>query len=72
MLLAQLVERTVLAGGKRKDKRRIRLKESKRKLIIAGNWKMNKTVKEAENFIKELKNRLRNYENEPLCTIYIN
>ena len=72
MLLAQLVERTVLAGGKRKDKRRIRLKERKRKLIIAGNWKMNKTVKEAENFIKELKNRLRNYENEPLCTIYIN
>lgn len=72
MLLAQLVERTVLAGGKRKDKRRIRLKESKRKLIIAGNWKMNKPVKEAENFIKELKNRLRNYENEVvICVPFI-
>lgn len=72
MLLAQLVERTVLAGGKRKDKRRIRLKESKRKLIIAGNWKMNKTPKEAEGFIKELKNRLRNYENEVvICAPFI-
>ena len=25
-----------------------------RKPIIAGNWKMNKTVQEAKNFVKEL------------------
>ena len=33
---------------------------------------MNKPVKEAENFIKELKNRLRNYENEVvICVPFI-
>ena len=33
--------------------------EAMRKKIVAGNWKMNKTLKETKTLIKELKKELK-------------
>ncbi len=42
---------------------------SNRKLIIAGNWKMNKTPAEASSFIKELKPLIKRSRNEVVCAV---
>ena len=42
---------------------------SKRKLIIAGNWKMNKTPAEASAFIKALKPLVKGSKNEIVCAV---
>ena len=36
------------------------------KKIIAGNWKMNKTKKEADSFIDEMKDKVRNNKAEAI------
>jgi triosephosphate isomerase len=40
-----------------------------RKKIIAGNWKMNKTPKEAVEFVKELKSRLNGAESDVVVCV---
>lgn len=45
------------------------MKESNRKVLIAGNWKMNKTVKETEDFVYELKNKVNNTKTEVLLCV---
>ena len=42
---------------------------SKRKRIIAGNWKMNKTPNEASKFIKSLKPLVKSSRNEVVCAV---
>ena len=42
---------------------------SNRKLIIAGNWKMNKTPAEASSFIKELKPLIKRSRSEVVCAV---
>jgi len=42
---------------------------AKRKKIIAGNWKMNKTPSETAAFIKELKASLKGVKNEVVCAV---
>ncbi|MBO4327724.1 MAG: triose-phosphate isomerase [Clostridia bacterium] len=42
---------------------------SKRKLIVAGNWKMNKTPAEASAFIKELKPLIKGSRSEIVCAV---
>lgn len=42
---------------------------SKRKRIIAGNWKMNKTPSEASKFIKSLKPLVKSSRNEVVCAV---
>ena len=40
-----------------------------RKILAAGNWKMNKTASEAEAFITELKERLKDAKNDVLICV---
>ena len=42
---------------------------SNRKLIIAGNWKMNKNPAEASSFIKQLKPLVKGSKNEIVCAV---
>jgi len=42
---------------------------NKRVKIVAGNWKMNKTVKEAVEFVNELKERVLNVDKEVIVGI---
>lgn len=44
-----------------------------RKKVIAGNWKMNKNIQEAEQFIKEFMPLVKNTTNEVIiCAPYLN
>ncbi len=43
-----------------------------KRLLIAGNWKMNKTIKETEEFFNELKERMPKTKNEVLvCPAFL-
>ena len=64
-------EATTKAAGRYFDKEIVRMDKAKRKAIIAGNWKMNKTATEAAKLVDELIPAVKDASCEVvICTPY--